>query len=178
MHQRGNPPSWPATLGISLAHGVLLAAAVFFIDQPLRGLGTVDVAVLPLILLTIVAAFAGLLVCWPYRRVFAMAFALSPIAANLTLTPLAYSFGYSEPYLGHRGAMFLGLAIFAPFMALMNAVTGSITMHVLKRRRIAADMVHNRCMSCGYSLAGLRDPQCPECGAAINDPPSPTSSMP
>ncbi len=85
-----------------------------------------------------------------------------------------YMWGADGPFWGERSANRLCniLTVWGtwatPKLAGFAAAAGlSLLLHGPLARRVPRKPVPTRCGTCGYILAGLREPCCPECGTAI-----------
>jgi hypothetical protein len=166
-----HPPSWPATIGIGVAHGTLLGCGIPLLDS-LAHLADLRDAALAVIVVAIAAAFVSLLILFPFARVFAVACVLSPVVASVVSTYLAYALGQTDADLGgFEGTMLVGLVVIAPATMLLNVVVGWATMWVIRPTWLVGERDNEHCRSCGYDLTGLKFARCPECGT----PPTPNS---
>ena len=74
----------------------------------------------------------------------------------------------------HRPGISLGTYIFIPFWLLVPAPPLTLILyHRWRKRRLPG-----HCRACGYNLAGLTTPICPECGHATTPATAPKSSTP
>lgn len=161
---RSSEPHVLVRLAVSVVSALLLFGAAIVVGW-LESLVRDKVApVLPLLILSAIAWNAALLLIWrPFRPGAGVTRAVITTIAVFLFVPLigraTLSISRSAP-----GAIELGILLVGIACILLSWISA---FHGARRQQPVIsgdDQVNVHCPGCGYSLVGLRDLRCPECG--------------